>query len=74
MLVKITIGDNDDRSYKKDVEVEIPYGTYATVKDCMRNCSIDEYDRAWDELCDAVQNKIIGDEDYRDAWFIDHVE
>lgn len=74
MLVKVTVGDNDDRSYKKDITVSIPYGTYATIVDCMNHCSVDEYDRAWDELCNAVHNEIVSDEDYREDWIIDHIE
>ena len=69
--LKITLGDDNNSNYKRDVEIEVSGTMYLILQDKMSVCSWEEYNEAWDDMCDMIDRK------YRDLpreWFIDKIE
>lgn len=67
MKLVVKVGDNSNKDFSKTVVVDLPFGDYATIKDCCNNCTADEYDRSWNKLCDKVGAQIYETDD----WYID---
>ena len=61
VLVKVNIGDNDDRTFKKGVQVEINSIDYLIIKDSMESCSCEEFDTSWERLIKTIERQ-------RDVW------
>ena len=61
VLVNVNIGDNDDNSFKKSVQVEINSIDYLIIKDKMESCSCEEFDTSWERLVKIVERQ-------RDVW------
>jgi hypothetical protein len=57
VLVKVNIGDNENNSFKKSVQVEINSIDYLIIKDGMECCSCEEYDESWERLVKAVERQ-----------------
>ena len=63
MKLTIQLGDNDNRNYKRVVELELPNLTALSIKNVDRF-----YDEAWDILCDTIEETFT---DLPRNWFID---
>ena len=57
VLVNVNIGDDQDRSFKKSVQVEINSIDYLVIKDGMEICSCEESDESWDRLVRAIESQ-----------------
>lgn len=64
-MTKLTVqlGDNNNRNYKRVVELELPYSTASSIKNVDSS-----YDEAWDFLCDTIEETFT---DLPRNWFID---
>ena len=63
--IKVQLGDDNNRNYKRVVEIEL--SRLAIIS--LRHCEGD-YDAAWDQMLDAIEDP------YRDlprSWFVDKV-
>ena len=61
VLVNVNIGDNENNSFKKSVQVEINSINYLIIKDNMEICSCDDFDASWDRVVQAIERQ-------RDVW------
>jgi hypothetical protein len=66
--IKVILGDNANHQYKKEIELIISTYMHRCLKDID---DVDEYDRAWDELCDMISDL---DEELPEEWFIDGIK
>jgi hypothetical protein len=57
VLVNVNIGDNEDNSFKKNVQVEINSIDYLVIKDSMEICSCEEFDTSWERLVRIVETQ-----------------
>lgn len=57
VLVKVKIGDNDNKDYSKSVQVELNSIDYLIIKDSMEYCSSEEFDTSWERLVQAVEKQ-----------------
>ena len=70
--LNVRLGDNENKDYKRVVQVDLGSVDYLIIKDCMNTCSCEEYDRSWNRLVNRIEN------DYYDElpseWFINKIE
>lgn len=69
--LKVILGDDNNPNYRKEIELEVSGTMYLILQDKMSVCSWEEYNEAWDNMCDMI------DEKYHDLpreWFIDKIE
>ena len=70
--LNVRLGDNENKDYKRVVQVDLGSIDYLIIKDCMNTCSYEEYDRSWNRLVNRIEN------DYYDElpseWFINKIE
>lgn len=57
VLVKVKIGDNENKDFNDTVQVEINSIDYVIIKDNMETCSYDEFDTSWDRLVRAIERQ-----------------
>lgn len=55
MRIRVTIGDNENKDYRKEVEAEISSIDWLVYKDCFEYCTYEEYVKAFDNICDDIQ-------------------
>ncbi len=63
--IKVQLGDDNNRNYKRVVEIELSRLSILSLRYCEG-----DYDTAWDEMLDAIEGT------YRDlprSWFVDKV-
>jgi hypothetical protein len=52
---QIVIGDNSDNTFELTVTIEISAIDALILNDRMNTCSGDEYECAWNNMCDAIE-------------------
>lgn len=57
VLIKVKIGDNDNKGFTNIVQVVINSIDYLVIKDNMEACSCEEFDTSWDRLVEAVERQ-----------------
>ena len=67
MNVKAIIKDNDNKDFVKEATANISTIDYLIYKDNMNTCSSEEYDRAWNRICNAFSNQ----NDLPESWYMD---
>lgn len=67
----ITVGDDDNKEFKKDIQVEVSGTTYLLIKDRCRTADHDDYSRAWDEMCNAISSQY---PDLPEYWYVYSIE
>lgn len=63
----IKLGDNNNKNYSKTVELMISTKMHRILS----NFDFDEYDEAWDQMCDMIGNK---NSELPRSWFIDKIQ
>jgi hypothetical protein len=72
MLVNVRIGDDNNKDFKKLVQVELNSIDCLVIKDCMEFCDGDEYDTSWNNLVRAIERQ---SQCYLPReWYIDKIE
>jgi hypothetical protein len=72
MLVNVRIGDNDNKDFKKLVQVELNSIDCLVIKDNMEFCDSEEFDTSWNRLVRAIErnsNCYLPRE-----WYVDKIE
>lgn len=67
MRIQVFVKSDSLSSYDHRFIFKIPEADYLALK----NYLTEEYDEAWDRLCERIENEAIG---LLDDWFIDHIE
>ena len=67
MNVKAIIKDNDNKDYVKEATARISGMDYLIYEDCMNTCTSEEYDRAWNRICDAFSSQ----NNLPESWYIE---
>lgn len=62
----VTVGDDNNSQYRKEVELEVTTSMYYNLKECG-----DEYDECWDRLCDKITYYV---DDLPRSWFINSIK
>jgi hypothetical protein len=57
VLVKVKIGDDENKDFNETVQVEINSIDYVVIKDNMESCSCEEFDTSWDRLVRAIERQ-----------------
>lgn len=72
MLVNVRVGDNDNKDFKKVVQVELNSIDCLIIKDNMEFCDSEEFDKSWTKFIIAIERK----ERYSlpREWYIDKIE
>ena len=55
MRIRVTICDNDNKYYRKEVEAEINSIDWLVYKDSFEHCAYEEFTKAWDNICNDIQ-------------------
>lgn len=67
--ILITLADDDNKEFRKDIELEVDGTDYLVLKDQAKHCNWDFYSRAWDGMCD----KICAQYGLPKNWYIYHI-
>lgn len=70
--LNVRLGDNENKDYKRVVQVDLGSIDYLIIKDCMNTCSYEEYDRSWNRLVNRIENDYYGE--LPSEWFINKIE
>jgi hypothetical protein len=70
--LSVRVGDNENKDYKRVVQVDLGSIDYLIIKDCMNTCSDEEYDRSWNRLVNRIENNYY--DEIPSEWFIDKIE
>jgi len=55
--VKAIIKDDDNPNFELTCYATVNEVDFLVYKDCMNTCSCDEYDRAYDRICDCFEHQ-----------------
>lgn len=69
--LSIRLGDDNNREWKKDVEIEVDGTTALLIKDRLRTAEYADYTRAWDKMLDCISAQC---DDLPYDWFVDHID
>lgn len=70
--LNVRLGDNENKDYKRVVQVDLGSIDYLIIKDCMNTCSCEEYDRSWNRLVNSIENNYY--DELPSEWFINKIE
>ena len=57
ILVSAEICDNDNKDFRKEIQVEIEPLDYLIIQDCMDICDGDTYNKSWDKLIAKIEKQ-----------------
>jgi hypothetical protein len=69
--LSITLGDDNNKEYRKEVEVEVDGTTALLIRDRCRTADADDYGRAWDNMLYAIETQY---PDLPRDWYVYHIE
>jgi len=67
----ITVGDDDNKEFRKDIELEIDGTTALLIRDRGQTADYDDYSRAWDKMCDEISYQ---HPELPRNWYIYHID
>lgn len=67
----ITLGDDNNKEYHKEVEVEVDGTTALLIRDRCRTADFDDYERAWNNMLNAIETQY---PDLPRDWYVYHIE
>ena len=72
VLVKVKIGDDDNKAFTENVSVEINSIDYLVIEDNMNICQGEEYETSWNNLVRAIERQ--AQCRLPREWYIDNIE
>ena len=72
ILVNVRIGDEDNSNFTKLVQIELNAIDCLVIKDRMEFCDSEEYDKSWNRLILAIEEKAW--HSLPREWYIDKIE
>ena len=70
MQVKVILGDDANRNYRRELVINLSNIIYKIIDDRMNTSWGEEYDDAWDEMCDIVEATAAETEPLPVDWYI----
>lgn len=57
VLVNVNIGDNNNKDYREEIEIELEPIDYLIIQDCMNICDGDTYNTSWDKFIAKIERQ-----------------